>query len=239
MKEEKKVYIFWDNSNIFISAKKYAGDSSEWQDKNNVRIDFASLFRLASAGRVIGGGSIVGSIPPEQRRLWDSFENTIKDEPINFKLLERGGVTGTEQGVDDSIQVHMLRYLSDEETPQIAVLMTGDGKGYFEGTGFHADLERMQKRGWGIEVLAWDLSCKKTLKDWAKNVGVFIPLEDYYYSITFIQGVRRCKSLNLTTRPRASVAINQLEALKERRRTKAVKRSKHNNKGRKKKKRRK
>jgi hypothetical protein len=109
--------------------------------------------------------------------------------------------TGSEQAVDQALQVHMLRALADHEEPQVAVLVTGDGAGYDTGAGFHADLERMARRGWGIEVMAWDLSCNRRLREWAEENGCFVPLEEHYDAITFVQGGRHSAALNLTRRP--------------------------------------
>jgi len=58
----------------------------------------------------------------------------------------------------------------------------------------------MHKMGWGIEVLSWDVCCNKRLKTWAANVGIFIRLEDYYDSITFVKGLRNSKALSLKSR---------------------------------------
>ncbi len=69
--------------------------------------------------------------------------------------------------------------------PGVVCLLTGDGKGFADGVGFHADLERMYKKGWGMELLAWEKSCNHKMRDWAKGVGVFVPLEDFYQEITF------------------------------------------------------
>ncbi len=82
--------------------------------------------------------------------------------------------------------------------------MTGDGKGYDDGLGFHADLERLAKAGWGIEVIAWDIACKRTLKEWASKVGVYVRLEDFYDSVTFLEGTRLVKPLSLIHRRTAS-----------------------------------
>jgi len=99
----------------------------------------------------------------------------------------------------------MLRALADFDAPSIAVLLTGDGAGYDDGAGFHADLERMERRGWGIEVLSWDSACNKKLKAWSKSAGVYIPLDDYYDSVTFIEKGRRSKAMSLTGRPTAKL----------------------------------
>ena len=34
------------------------------------------------------------------------------------------------------------------------MLLTGDGKDYSKGVGFYCTLERMQKRGWPVEILS-------------------------------------------------------------------------------------
>ena len=99
-----------------------------------------------------------------------------------------------EQGVDQCLQVHMLRVLADFP-PSVAVLLTGDGRGYAEGVGFFADLKAHASKGWGIEVLSWDSACHDKLKKWARRVGEYVALEDYYENITFIEGGRKVKPL--------------------------------------------
>jgi len=194
-----KVFIFWDNSNIFISARHVARRFGEAAWENSIRIEFENLLRLASAGRPVGKALVVssatGDLVPVRQRL----------EKVGFEVefLERGSRSGAEQGVDATLQVAMLRTLNDCERPQVAVLLTGDGAGYEDGVGFHADLRRMADKGWGIEVIAWEASCKHSLKSWAQETGVFIPLEHYYYQITFVQGGRTAERVNLTHRPMA------------------------------------
>ena len=121
-------------------------------------------------------------------------------------MFERGAESNREQAVDQALQVHMLRTAFDSNGhPGVAVMLTGDGKGFHDGVGFHADLDRMHKRGWGVEVIAWERTCNPRLKSWAHSVGAFIPLEDYYESVTFLDDekgvIRRAKPLDLKKRP--------------------------------------
>jgi hypothetical protein len=114
----------------------------------------------------------------------------------------------------------MLRAISDFKEPQIAVLMTGDGAGYDDGVGFHADLERMHTAGWGIEVVSWDAHCRRALRDWALKNGVFVRLDDYYESVTFLEGGRRSQRLDLTHRTKAAprpspVVLAEMKTQKE------------------------
>ena len=43
-------------------------------------------------------------------------------------------------------------------------------------SGFHADLERMHRKGWRIEVLSWTYSCNRRMKEWAEQKGKFYRL---------------------------------------------------------------
>ncbi|MBF0517985.1 MAG: hypothetical protein HQK97_12905, partial [Nitrospirae bacterium] len=67
---------------------------------------------------------------------------------IKVETYERGSDSNKEQAVDQALQVHMLRKtIVYNGTPGIAVLLTGDGHGFHDGVGFHADLEIMHKKG--------------------------------------------------------------------------------------------
>lgn len=193
-----KVHIFWDNSNIFIGAQTafqaVRGRSS------NIRVDFSNLAKLAIAGRQLSKGYCVGSIPPEVREVWRQLRVRTGIQP---ELYERGAETGREQALDQALQVWMLRAALDEPVPQVAVLLTGDGKGFEDGVGFHADLKRLHDRGWGIEVLSWNRSCASALKNWAEGAGKYIALDDYLDSLVFEQGLTSARHLNLTRRPKA------------------------------------
>jgi hypothetical protein len=206
------VYLFIDNSNIFISAKDEAEKREGRPARGQVRLQFENLVDLAVANRQLGKVCVVGSIPPEQKAVWDRLEHVTGVKP---ELYERGEFTGGEQGLDQCLQVHMLRAISDHDEPQIAVLMTGDGAGYDDGVGFHADMERMYDAGWAVEVISWRDHCRRALRDWAAARGVFIALDDYYEAITFLESTRGAKSLNLSKRAVANTRLSPARAAEE------------------------
>jgi hypothetical protein len=203
----EKIFIYWDNSNIFISSQSVAEMREGFGARSRFRVHFHNLLELARAGREVVHALAVGSIPPELRAVWNALEN----EGVQVSLQERGQLQGTEQGVDQELQVQMLRDLADNNgAPGIAVLLTGDGSGFETGAGFHADLKRMKGKGWGIEVLSWRHSCSARMRHWAEENGVFIPLDDYYGAITFLEPpsagqpiaqARYPEPLNLGVRP--------------------------------------
>ena len=112
---------------------------------------------------------------------------------------------------DRLLQLRMLEDALDfNGTPGIVTLLTGDGAGYLEGAGFHRTLERMHRRAWRVEILSWKHSCNQRMRRWAEENGVFVALDDFYESITFLEPSkpgyqlamgRRQAPLDLTQRP--------------------------------------
>ena len=141
------------------------------------------MYRLAHADRPVKHAVAAGSVPPEMRQLWNRMENL----GVDVNLFDRGDPQRGEQEMPDRVlQLRMLEDALDfNGDPGIAVLLTGDGAGYVEGSGFHSTLERMKRRNWRIEILSWEHSCNRRMRQWAQQNGVFVPLDDFYESITF------------------------------------------------------
>ncbi|MDE2788955.1 MAG: NYN domain-containing protein [Paracoccaceae bacterium] len=200
-----KVFIYWDNSNIFISARDVAVEREGNSARHRVRVHFRNLLELARADREIEHAIAVGSVPPELRHVWNRLEN----EGVTVQLLERGAIDRREHGVDQTLQTPMLRDTVDYNgDPGIAVLLTGDGSGFVDGVGFHADLERMHQRGWRIEVLSWRHSCNRRMREWALENGKFVALDDFYESVTFLE---RSMPGDPIAQPREIVPLNLWE----------------------------
>lgn len=184
--EMDEVFLYWDNSNIFLEAQRLAEERNEGPNaRNRVRINFDNLLRLAQADRPLKKAFAAGSVPAQMRQLWNRLEN----QGVDVKLFDRGGPGRGEQEMPDSIlQLRMLEDALDyADDPGISVLLTGDGAGYLEGAGFHSTLERMYKRGWRVEILSWANCCNRRMREWAERNGVFIALDEYYSAITFLR----------------------------------------------------
>ena len=133
-----KVFIYWDNSNIFISAQQTAVEREGEAARYRTRVHFRNLLELAHAGRPIERVVAGGAVPPELRHVWNRLEN----EGVTVRLPERGALDGREQGVDQTLQTEMLRDGFDHNgAPGVLVMLTGDGAGFADGVGFHADME--------------------------------------------------------------------------------------------------
>ena len=178
------VFIYWDNSNIFIEAQRLAEIRNDHVDaRYRVRINFENLYRLAHSDRPVAKAMVAGSVPPELRQLWTRLENM----GVAVRLFNRIRNDLGEQEIPDRLlKLQMLEDAMDYD-PGIVVLLTGDGAGYMEGSGFHSTLERMHRRGWKVEILSWAHSSNYRMKEWAQANGVFVALDDFYDSITFLE----------------------------------------------------
>ena len=205
------VFVYWDNSNVFHEAQRFAEERNEGPDARfRVRIHFPNILRLAHAERPLERAVAAGSIPLEMRQLWNRMESS----GVEVRLFDRGSSARGEQEMPDRVlQLRMLEDALDYNgDPGIAVLLTGDGAGYLEGGGFHSTLERMHKRGWRIEILSWAHSCNQRMRRWAEERGAFVALDDFYESITFMEPsrpgfeiafARTAAELDLARRPMA------------------------------------
>ena len=180
------VFIYWDDSNIFIEAQRLAESKEAGPDaRSRVRIHFDNMLKLAHVNRPVEKAVAVGSIPPELRQLWNRMQNN----GVVVELFDRGTAWRGEQEMPDRVlQLRMLEDALDYNgDPGIVVMLTGDGAGYLEGAGFHSTLERMHKRGWRFEILSWEHSCNQRMREWAEDNGIFVALDEYYNAITFLE----------------------------------------------------
>ena len=191
-----KVHIFMDNSNLFISARRVCSFFERYCMQYKVRLHFQNLMELAAYGREIAQSVAVGSTTFKDNTVWSSMAYN----GIHTETYERGAYSGSEQAVDQTLQLAMYRSLCNYR-PETVCLLTGDGEGFERGEGFLMTLHDMYKGGWGIEVLAWEHTCNHELKNFATRFGVFIPLEDYYDSVTYTENSRYVSPLSIKNRP--------------------------------------
>ena len=136
-----RVFIYWDNSNIFHEAQRLAEERREGANaRYRVRVNFDNMLRLAHADRPLKKALATGSVPPEMRQLW----NRMESKGIEVQLFDHGNAGRGEQEMPDRVlQLRMLEDALDYNgDPGIVVLLTGDGAGYLEGAGFHSTRER-------------------------------------------------------------------------------------------------
>ena len=184
--EMNEVFLYWDHSSILFGAQRLAEERDEGPNaRDRVRINIDNLLRLAKADRLLKKAFAVGSVLTQMHRPWKDLEN----RGVEAELCDRGYPGPSEQETPDGIlQLRMLEDALDYiDDPGITVLLTGNGAGCLEATGFHSTLEKMHKRGWRVEILSWANRCDRRTREWAERNGVFIALDEYYSAITFLR----------------------------------------------------
>ena len=210
MTDGDRVFIYWDNSNIFYGAQDEAVEREGADARRRVRINFKNLLRLAHADRPVAKALVAGSIPPPLRAVW----NRLEAGGVEVHLFDRGVVERSERKVPDRVlQLRMLEDAVDfSGNPGATVMLTGDGGEFYDGVGFHSTLERMHRKNWKVEILSWGNSCNQRMREWAEEVGAFVALDDFYDSVTFLEpasadypnvGARESSELDLSRRPMA------------------------------------
>lgn len=178
--------LYVDNSNIFHEGQRYA-QQTKGEDRQAFRIQFANFLNVATLSdrpdELVWGGST----PPPTDSIWEK----LRQSGVEPELIDRAS-SGENETVDHLIQLRMHRHARKYRTaPGAIVLATGDGKGYHNEEGFLYDIEGFVEDGWSLRLLSWSHACHRKLKAFAEQHGTFVPLEDYYANITFIQGGRR------------------------------------------------
>ena len=119
--------------------------------------------------------------PPGLATLWEN----LRKAGIDVELQERGAESGKEQGVDQALKLEMMNSLADRDVPAVAVLLTGDG-------GFIDTVERLLKRGWGVEVLSFSNGFSPKLKRISSGYsgrGKYVVLDPWYSQLVYLQGL--------------------------------------------------
>ena len=94
------VWIFADNSNMWIEAMKHAGKKFEGCEKDpRVRIDVGRLMRAVAGEREVKKATMYGSEPPPNDSVW----NKMRERKWCVEIKERSAVTGKEKEVDSQL----------------------------------------------------------------------------------------------------------------------------------------
>ena len=208
MSKTGRVFIYWDNSNVFIGARAAAGVEESPGARRWVRIHFANMLRLTHADRPVAKAVVAGAVPPELAAVWAQMQASGTE----VRLLDIGGALQGQHQVAPELHLEMLRDAIDNSAdPGTMVLVTGDGLGLFNDLDYHAALERLHSKGWRVEALSWRDTCNQRMKRWVEENGIFIALDEHYMAVTAMNPPpgeeagpgRPAEALDLSKRPMA------------------------------------
>jgi len=164
------VYIFCDNSNIYIEGQWAAGRADGMRGPNTeFRIDYGQLLMVCADNRRVAQAKLYGSVPPPNDSLWRAMEKQGWD----VKTIQRNQAD-KEKGLDIEIALDMYELSREVTPPATMVLLAGDGD-------YQTLIPRLQAKGWKVEIAFYEnvaLSIK-TLAD------RFVSLETRLHEIRF------------------------------------------------------
>ncbi|MGE0152487.1 MAG: NYN domain-containing protein [Reyranellaceae bacterium] len=183
------IHVFFDNSNIWLGARKALRDREPTIDFVAFRIHYGNLFKLMEKERQADTRVLAGSIPPACEPLWEYAEDHGYGTNLLRRVENEYGVH-EEQGVDELLHLKMANVLLDFSPPQTMVVATGDGSVSNFGTGFLTQIQRALKCGWHVELYSWEGATNRKYRELAQSVPEqfkLIFLDEFYSSITFIK----------------------------------------------------
>jgi hypothetical protein len=168
-----------------INAREIANERSDRiLPDGDIKIDFNNLKLVTVKNRNWGSGyAAAGLTNPEAVRT------EFARSGIEFEAYERGAASGREQGIDAIIQGRMFKLATTTSTNQVAVLITGDGNGFHRNKGFIEPLKTLHEKGFDVEVYSWERCFNSSLRDWAKQHGKAMLLDDFFDCLIVAPGI--------------------------------------------------
>lgn len=70
--DQEEIWVFVDDSNIWIEAKKFASHSKNYETTDHrIRISIGGLIKVVGNNRIIGKSKLYGSEPPPNDEVWN------------------------------------------------------------------------------------------------------------------------------------------------------------------------
>lgn len=168
-----RLYVFIDDSNIFIEGQRTASrrEAADPSASARFRIDFGRFLEWVAEGRTLADVYLVGSRPPDT----DSFWEVLPKVGIRPKIFDRQA--GREKGVDHDLVAEMVETaVLKEKSDAALVLVAGDGD-------YRSTLDRMNSKGWKLEVYFWTSGCSPLIK----NTPWYINLDPHFKEFCFYE----------------------------------------------------
>ena len=145
------LFIFIDNSNLFIQARKSISSP-------RLHIDYGRLLKTIKGRRNLGQSPLlVGSIPP-----YDSLWRHIRGHDYVVTLFERDN-SNHEKEVDTEIAVQMTNTVC-RKIPATLAVVTGDRN-------FYSPIKVALKERWKVELWYWESGMESPF--WKKKSILF------------------------------------------------------------------
>jgi len=180
------VYLYIDNSNLFIETQKFAAQKNELnlsQDKS-CRVNVEKLLEKLLNGREFVQGTAYVSSYEDSSLPYKPMDNVwkiYKDRGLEVKEFDRSTWTGKEKKVDTTIVADAVEQIVlNQHEPHCIILVTGD-----------SDMipvkEKAKKYGHVLEIWAYEKAFAKVFQDNQDEMLKINYLDDIFYDIHFYE----------------------------------------------------
>ena len=156
--QDRGVWIYVDDSNIWIAAKKLASQVKRFKtgEDHRVRIEIGRLTDVVANGRPVIQGFLYGSEPPPVDSVWEK----IREKGWEVDRQKRHPISGKEKKVDTKLVADVTERACT--TPRMErttiIFITGDADAI-------PAIEKVLKyEGWQVEVYMWAHALSSELK---------------------------------------------------------------------------
>ena len=159
-KDNEHVFIFVDDSNVWIEAKKLAAKKLNLKSVEDprLRMDIGKITDVVANNRKVAWGTLYGSEPPPLDSVWQK----IKKRGWKVFVTPRSTLTGKEKQLDQQIVSDITALISGCIVRGKIVIMSGDAD-------MIPAIKRSLQNQWSIEIWTWENSVSNSLSELARG----------------------------------------------------------------------
>ena len=159
----ENVWIYVDDSNIWIEAMKLVNKKRKFKTSQDyrIRLDIGRLTEAVADGRAVAKGFLYGSEPPPIDTVWRKIEE------LGWKVdrKKKHPITGKEKKVDTQLVADITERACNtpEHDRTTIIIIAGDAD-------VKPAIDKILKyKGWKVEVYMWKGAMARELKDLGKE----------------------------------------------------------------------
>lgn len=181
------IYVMIDSNNILGGAKNLAETLGYCEGEiRRLRIHATNFARLVLSGSAMGRGSTITVTTNPKKGIPEFLSHYVR-LGMRYDVVYRNAEIGREPG-DDRLLLRLYELCPRDFG--VVALATGDGNGHKNGQGFVPALNSLHERGHKVELYSWKGSLNPALQNRVNQIGKTIYLDEYFSSITFVEGGR-------------------------------------------------
>ena len=211
------VWIFADNSNIWIEAMKHASKAKGFipEKDHRVRIDIGRLTDVVAAGREVKEATLYGSVPPPVDTVWNKIRQ-YKHWRVETK--ERSGVTGKEKEIDTQLVADVTEVAC--KTPAhlrgTIIIISGDRDMCPAVEKILGENGQGSSICWKVEIYVWSKAQTliQRLQGFGKKHAQCHYLDDHMEKVTFLNRQRSEKRTGNINNCSAVISIRKVHIQK-------------------------